>query len=61
MHSALVSAMTRVILESGRNEFVRMGSPVAFRDHIGVRDDVCLYFTALRTAFSRERIEAPMI
>jgi NRPS condensation-like uncharacterized protein len=56
VHSALVSAMTRVIIESGRNEFVRMGSPVAFRDHIGVRDDVCLYFTATRTAFIREQL-----
>jgi hypothetical protein len=56
VHSALVSAMTRVIIESGRNEFVRMGSPVAFRDHIGVQDDVCLYFTATRTAFTREQL-----
>ena len=56
VHSALVSAMSRVIIESGRNEFVRMGSPVAFRDHIGVHDDVCLYFTATRTAFTREQL-----
>ena len=56
VHSALVSAMTRVLIESGRNEFVRMGSPVAFRDHIGVQDDVCLYFTATRTAFTREQL-----
>jgi hypothetical protein len=56
VHSALVSAMTWVIIESGRNEFVRMASPVAFRDHIGVRDDVCLYFTSARTAFTREQL-----
>jgi hypothetical protein len=56
VHSALVSAMTLVIIESGRNEFVRMLTPVAFRDHIGVHDDVCLYFTATRTAFTREQL-----
>jgi hypothetical protein len=56
VHSALVSAMSRVIIESGRNEYVRMASPVAFRDHIGVRDDVCLYFTSARTAFTREEL-----
>jgi hypothetical protein len=56
VHSALVSAMTRVLIESGRNEFVRMTSPVAFRSHIGVDDDVCLYFTATRTAFAREQL-----
>jgi NRPS condensation-like uncharacterized protein len=56
VHSALVSAMSRVIIESGRNEFVRMNTPVAFRDHIGVHDDVCLYFTATRTAFTREQL-----
>jgi NRPS condensation-like uncharacterized protein len=56
VHSALVSAMTRVILESGRNEFVRMLTPFAFRNHIGVHDDVCLYFTATRTAFTREQL-----
>jgi hypothetical protein len=56
VHPALVSAMTRVIIESGRNEFVRMLTPVAFRDHIGVHDDVCLYFTATRTAFTREQL-----
>jgi hypothetical protein len=48
--------MTLVIIESGRNEFVRMLTPVAFRDHIGVHDDVCLYFTATRTAFTREQL-----
>jgi hypothetical protein len=56
VHAALVSAMSRVIIESGRNEFVRMGTPVAFRSHIGVHDDVCLYFTATRTAFMREQL-----
>jgi Condensation domain len=56
MHSALVSAMTRVIFESGRNEFVRMTTPCEFRSHIGVGDDVCLYFTAARTAFTREQL-----
>jgi hypothetical protein len=56
VHSALVSAMTRVIIESGRNEYVRMTTPVAFRSHIGVHDDVCLYFTATRTAFAREQL-----
>ena len=30
--------------------------PSGFRDHIGVRDDVCLYFTATRTAFTREQL-----
>ncbi|MCW2650747.1 MAG: Condensation domain protein [Mycobacterium sp.] len=56
VHSALVAGMSRVILESGRNQFVRMTTPVAFRDHIGVVDDVCLYFTATRTAFTREQL-----
>jgi hypothetical protein len=56
VHSVLVSAMTRVIIESGRNEFVRMLTPFAFRSHIGVDDDVCLYFTATRTAFTREQL-----
>jgi hypothetical protein len=56
VHSALVSAMTQVIIKSGRNEYVRMLTPVDFRDHIGVRDDVCLYFTAARTAFTREEL-----
>jgi hypothetical protein len=56
VHSALVSAMSQVIIESGRNEFVRMNTPVAFRNHIGVDDDVCLYFTATRTAFTRDQL-----
>lgn len=56
VHSALVSAMSRVIIESGRNEFVRMLTPFAFRHHIGVGDDVCMYFTATRTAFTREQL-----
>jgi hypothetical protein len=56
VHSALISAMSSVIIESGRNEFVRMLTPCDFRSHIGVDDDVCLYFTALRTAFTREQL-----
>jgi hypothetical protein len=56
VHSALVSAMSRVIIETGRNEFVRMLSPCDFRSHIGVDDDVCLYFTTIRTALTREQI-----
>jgi NRPS condensation-like uncharacterized protein len=57
VHSALVSAISRVIIESGRNEFVRMLTPCDFRSHIGVDDDdVCLYFTTTRTAFSREQL-----
>jgi hypothetical protein len=56
VHSALVSAMSRVILESGRNEFVRMTTAIDFRSQIGVHDDVCLYFTVTRTAFAREQL-----
>jgi hypothetical protein len=56
VHSALLSAITRVIFESGRNEFVRMTTPCECRSHIGVGDDVCLYFTAARTAFTREQL-----
>jgi hypothetical protein len=56
VHAALVSAMTQVIIKSGRNEYVRMLTPVDFRDHIGVRDYVCLYFAAARTAFTREQL-----
>jgi hypothetical protein len=56
VHSALVSAMSRVILESGRNEFVRMTTAIDFRSQIGVHDDVCLYFTVTRTAFTREQL-----
>jgi hypothetical protein len=56
VHSALVAAMTRAILESGRTEFVRMVTPVDVRGHIGVHDDVCLYFTAARTAFTRDQL-----
>ena len=41
--------------QSGCSEFVRMVTPVEFRSFIGVDDDVCLYFTAARTAFARER------
>jgi hypothetical protein len=56
VHSAVVSAMTLVIFESGRNEFVRIMTPIDFRSHVGVTDDVCLYFTAARTAFTREEL-----
>jgi hypothetical protein len=56
VHSALVSAMTRVIFESGRSEFVRMLTPVEFRSLIGVDDDVCLYYTAARTVFTRKQL-----
>jgi hypothetical protein len=56
VHCALVSAMSRVIIESGRNEFVRMMSPIEIRSHIGVDDDVCLYITATRTAFTRDQL-----
>ena len=56
VHSALVSAMSRVIIESGRNEFVRMLTPSDFRSHIGVDDAVCLYFTMIRTAVTREQL-----
>jgi hypothetical protein len=56
VHSALVSAMSRVIIESGRNEFVRMLTPSDFRSHIGADDDVCLYFTMIRTAVTREQL-----
>jgi hypothetical protein len=55
-HSALVSAMSQVIIESGRNEFVRMNTPFDFRSHIGVDDAVCLYFTGTRTAFTRAQL-----
>jgi hypothetical protein len=56
VHSALVSAMSRVIIESGRNEFVRTLTPSDFRSHIGVDDAVCLYFTMIRTAVTREQL-----
>jgi hypothetical protein len=56
VHSALVAAMTRVIIESGRNESVRMLTPINFRRQIGVDDDVCDYFTAARTAFTRDQL-----
>jgi hypothetical protein len=56
VHSALVSAMSRVIIESGRNEFVRILTPCDFRSHIGVDHDVCLYFTMIRTAFTRDQL-----
>jgi hypothetical protein len=56
VHSALVSAMSQVIIDSGRNEFVRMMSPIAIRSHLGADDDVCLYITATRTAFTRDQL-----
>jgi hypothetical protein len=56
VHCALVSAMSRVIIESGRNEFVRMLTPSDFRSHIGVDDDVCLYFTMIRSAVTCEQL-----
>jgi hypothetical protein len=56
VHSALVSAMSRVIIESGRNQFVRTLTPSDFRSHIGVDDAVCLYFTMIRTAVTREQL-----
>jgi hypothetical protein len=56
VHSALVSAMSRVIIESGRNEFVRMLTPIDIRTHLGVGDDICLYISAARTAFIRHEL-----
>ncbi|MCW2649672.1 MAG: Condensation domain protein [Mycobacterium sp.] len=56
VHSAVVAAMSRVIIESGRNEFVRMLTPFDFRSHIGVDDAVCLYFTGARTGFTGEQL-----
>jgi hypothetical protein len=56
VHSALVSAMSRVLIESGRNEFVRMLTAFEFRRRIGVGDDVCLYFHGTRTAFTRDQL-----
>jgi hypothetical protein len=56
VHSALVSAMSQVLLESGRHEFVRMLTPINFRKHISVDDEVCLYFTTTRTAFTGEQL-----
>ena len=54
VHSALVAAMTQVIMESGTKNFVRMLSPVNFRAQIGAGGDVGDYFTAARTAFTRQ-------
>jgi hypothetical protein len=45
-HSALVSAMSQVIIASGRNEFVRVLTPIDIRTHLGVGDDICLYISA---------------
>jgi hypothetical protein len=56
VQSALVSAMRRVMIESGPNDFLRMVTPFAFRNHIGVDGDVCLYFTTICTALQREQL-----
>jgi hypothetical protein len=56
VHPALVAAMSRAIIESGRRAFVRTLTPVGFRNKIGVHGDVCLYFTAARTTFGREQL-----
>jgi hypothetical protein len=56
VHSALVSAMSQVIIESGRNEFVRMLTPIDIRTRLGVGDDICLYISAARTAFIRQEL-----
>jgi hypothetical protein len=56
VHSALVAAMTQVITDSRGNNFVRMVTPIDFRAQIGVDGDVCDYFTAARTAFTRQRL-----
>jgi NRPS condensation-like uncharacterized protein len=56
VHSALVSAMSRVIIQSGRNEFVRTLTPIDIRTHIGVGDAICLYLSASRTAFTRQQL-----
>jgi hypothetical protein len=45
-----------VIIESGRHEFVRMLTPINFRTHIGVADDVCDYFNVTRTGFTRDQL-----
>jgi hypothetical protein len=56
VHSALVSAMSQAIIESGRNEFVRMLTPIDARTHLGVGDDICLYIGATCTAFARQEL-----
>jgi hypothetical protein len=56
VHSALVSAMSQVIIESDRNEFVRVLTPIDIRTHLGVGDDICLYINAARTAFLRQEL-----
>jgi len=56
VHSAVVSAMSQAIIASGRNEFVRTVTPIDIRTHLGVRDDVCLYISAARTAFIRQEL-----
>jgi hypothetical protein len=56
VHSALVSAMSQVIIEARSKEFVRMVTPIDFRTNIGVGDDVGLYITATRTALTRRQL-----
>jgi hypothetical protein len=56
VHSALVSAMSQVIIESGRNEFVRAVTPIDIRAHLGVGDDIYLYISAARSAFIRQEL-----
>jgi hypothetical protein len=48
--------MRRVMIESGPNDFLRMVTPFAFRNHIGVDGDVCLFFTTICTALQREQL-----
>jgi hypothetical protein len=45
-----------VTIESGPNEFLRIVTPFAFRNHIGVDGDVRLYFTTICTALQREKL-----
>jgi hypothetical protein len=56
VHSAVVSAMSRVIIASGRSEFVRTVTPINIRTHLGVGDDVCLYLNAARTVFIHQEL-----
>jgi hypothetical protein len=45
-----------VTIEPGPNEFLRIVTPFAFRNHIGVDGDVRLYFTTICTALQREKL-----
>jgi hypothetical protein len=54
VHSALVAAMTQVIMVPGTKNFVRMLSPINVRAQIGGGGDVGDYFTPARTAFTRQ-------